>query len=117
MGTASASYTYGGDTNHTGSADSKNFAITKATITVTVTGTQTFGRRPELLLHPESLHPGGRRDVHRVHRTDATASSNVGSTYHVLVGTCTGLTTDANHQIAYSDGGFTVTKADFDSRL
>ena len=111
VGTASASYTYGGDTNHTGSADSKNFAITKATITVTVTGTQTFGGAPSYSYTQSPSTPvvGGTLTGCT---TDATASSNVGSTYHVLVGTCTGLTTDANHQIAYSDGGFTVTKAD-----
>jgi hypothetical protein len=32
----------------------------------------------------------------------------------VLVDSCTGLTTDGNHQITYADGGFTVTKADAD---
>src|SRR5207237_398076 len=38
-GTASASYTYGGDDNHTGSADSKTFAIAKASTTTVVTCT------------------------------------------------------------------------------
>src|SRR5262249_54917681 len=36
-GTATASYTYAGDANHTGSSDSKNFAIGKADATVVVT--------------------------------------------------------------------------------
>ncbi|MDE3068888.1 MAG: Ig-like domain repeat protein [Verrucomicrobiota bacterium] len=36
-GTATASYTYAGDANHTGSADSKDFAIAKANATITVT--------------------------------------------------------------------------------
>jgi hypothetical protein len=37
-GTATASYTYGGDANHNGSNDSKNFAINKANATCSVTG-------------------------------------------------------------------------------
>ena len=36
-GTASASYTYAGDANHTGSSDSKNFTIDKAASTTLVT--------------------------------------------------------------------------------
>ena len=36
-GTATASYTYGGDTNHDGSSDSKTFEITKANATINVT--------------------------------------------------------------------------------
>src|SRR5207244_7219664 len=36
-GTATASYTYAGDPNHDGSSDSKNFEITKASTTTTVT--------------------------------------------------------------------------------
>ena len=36
-GTATASYTYAGDANHTGSSDSKNFTIDKASSTTTVT--------------------------------------------------------------------------------
>jgi hypothetical protein len=37
-GTATASYTFDGDDNHTGSSDSKTFTIIKATPTVSVTG-------------------------------------------------------------------------------
>src|SRR5437899_6209693 len=37
VGTATASYTYAGDANHEGSSDSKNFEITKASTTTTVT--------------------------------------------------------------------------------
>jgi hypothetical protein len=37
VGTASASYTYGGDANHTGSSGSDTFAITRATSTTVVT--------------------------------------------------------------------------------
>ena len=36
-GTATASYTYGGDANHTGSSDSKNFTIDKAASHTVVT--------------------------------------------------------------------------------
>ena len=36
-GTATASYTYAGDANHTGSSDSENFTIDKASSTTTVT--------------------------------------------------------------------------------
>ena len=36
-GTATASYTFAGDANHTGSSDSKNFTIDKASSTTTVT--------------------------------------------------------------------------------
>src|SRR4029077_19479901 len=36
-GTATASYTYGGDANHTDSSDSKHFTIDKASSTTTVT--------------------------------------------------------------------------------
>jgi hypothetical protein len=37
VGTATASYTYAGDANHDGSSDSKNFQITKASATISVT--------------------------------------------------------------------------------
>jgi hypothetical protein len=37
VGTATASYSYAGDTNHDGSSDSKNFDITKANATINVT--------------------------------------------------------------------------------
>jgi hypothetical protein len=37
VGTATASYTYAGDSNHEGSSDSKNFEITKANATISVT--------------------------------------------------------------------------------
>src|SRR5437879_11463849 len=37
VGTATASYTYAGDSNHEGSSDSKNFEITKASSVTTVT--------------------------------------------------------------------------------
>jgi hypothetical protein len=37
VGTATASYTYAGDSNHDGSSDSKNFEITKANATISVT--------------------------------------------------------------------------------
>jgi len=37
VGTATASYTYAGDANHDGSSDSKNFEITKANATISVT--------------------------------------------------------------------------------
>ena len=36
-GTATASYTFAGDDNHTGSSDSKHFTIDKASSTTTVT--------------------------------------------------------------------------------
>ena len=48
VGTASASSTYVGDANHTGSSDIKTFAITKATPIVSVTGgTFTFDGTPK----------------------------------------------------------------------
>jgi len=37
VGTATASYTFAGDANHSGSSDSKTFAISQATSTTTVT--------------------------------------------------------------------------------
>src|SRR5207253_11158196 len=37
VGTATAGYTYAGDSNHDGSSDSKNFEITKASTTTSVT--------------------------------------------------------------------------------
>jgi hypothetical protein len=44
VNTASASYTYGGDANHDGSSDSKNFSINKAnTSTVAGSASATFG--------------------------------------------------------------------------
>ena len=86
------------------------FQILKATITVTVSGTQTFAGTPGYSFgqSPVATAVGG---ALAGCAPDATGSSPVGSSYHVLVATCTGLTTDANHQIAYADGGLTVTKA------
>ena len=40
VGTATASYTFGGDANHTGSADSKSFGITKAASSTSLTASQ-----------------------------------------------------------------------------
>jgi hypothetical protein len=43
VGTVTASYTYAGDANHTGSSDSKKFDITKAPVTITAgSGTATY---------------------------------------------------------------------------
>jgi hypothetical protein len=46
-GTATASYTFAGDTNHSGSNDSKNFTIDKAVVTVTAgSGSATYDGTP-----------------------------------------------------------------------
>ncbi|HJX89581.1 MAG TPA: PxKF domain-containing protein [Pyrinomonadaceae bacterium] len=41
VNTASASFTFTGDTNHNGSSDSKNFSIDKRTLTASITGNPT----------------------------------------------------------------------------
>ena len=101
------------DGNHQITYADGGFTVTKATITVTVSGTQTFGGSPSFSYtqNPSTPVVGGTLSGCG---TNATASSPVGSGYVVQVGTCTGLTTDGNHQITYADGGFTVTKANAD---
>jgi hypothetical protein len=77
---------------------------------VTVAGTRTFAGSPSFSYSQSPVSPAVGGSLSEC-GTDTTASSSVGSTYHVLVASCTGLTTDGNHQISYTDGGSTVTKA------
>src|SRR5439155_23614379 len=82
-------------------ADTTVTATFKQTITVTVSGTQTFGGTPSFSFtqNPSTPTVGGALTGCT---TDATATSPVGTGYNVLAGTCSGLTTDANHQIVYT---------------
>jgi len=99
------------DSDHQISYADGGFTVTKATITVTVSGTRVFGGAPSFSFTQNPSTPRGRRDAVRAAPPTRRPSSSVGSGYHVLFGTCTGLSTDSDHQISYADGGFTVTKA------
>jgi hypothetical protein len=52
--TASASYTFAGDTNHTGSSDTKNFSIGRAPVTATAAAARRFMTARRTLQTPAS---------------------------------------------------------------
>ena len=104
VGTATASYTYAGDANHDGSSDSKNFEITKASTTTTVTcpASETYTGAP---LTPCSVTVTG-----------ANLSLTPGANYanNTNVGTATASYTyagDSNHDGSSDSKNFEITKA------
>jgi hypothetical protein len=89
-GTATASYTYGGDANHTGSSDSKNFTIDKATATVTLSNlSYAFDGTPKSAT--ATTNPAG-LSVSITYNGSSTPPSAVGS--YAVVATIT----DPNYQ-------------------
>src|SRR6185295_7844008 len=104
-GTATASYTYGGDANHTGSSDSKNFTIDKAASHTAVTC-------------PDSLiYDGSARRPCSVAVTGAgglTLTPAANYSHNTDAGTATASYTyagDANHDGSSDSKDFTIQKA------
>ena len=67
-GTATASYTFAGDTNHTGSSDSKNFTITAKDVTASITAAdKVYDGNDQRRLHvrAEREHRARRRHLRR----------------------------------------------------
>ena len=105
VGTATASYTYAGDSNHDGSSDSKSFAITKASSTTTVTcpASETYtGAAIEPCTATATGAGGLSQSVTLVYTNNTNAGSATASA------TFGG---DANHDGSTGNGGFTITKA------
>ena len=105
-GTATASYTFAGDDNHTGSSDSKDFTIEKASSTTTVScaaGPFTFDGTSQT---PCTVHVTGAGGLDL---TPAASYSN-----NVAAGTATASYTfagDANHTGSSDSKHFTIDKA------
>jgi len=105
-GTATASYTYGGDANHTGSSDSKHFTIDKASSTTTVScgaGPFTYTGSAQT---PCSAHVAGAGGLSA--DPDPVYSNNTDA------GTATASYTyggDANHAGSSDSKHFTIDKA------
>jgi hypothetical protein len=106
-GIATASYTYAGDDNHTGSSDTKNFTIGKASSTTTVTingGPFTYNGSAQT---PATVIVTGAGGLNTT--PDADYLNNINA------GTATGSYTyagDANHDGSSDSKNFTITKAD-----
>jgi hypothetical protein len=104
-GTATASYTYAGDANHTGSSDSKTFVIGKATTTTTVT-----------IVGGPFTYTGSAITPATVSVTGANLSLTPTSDYanNTNAGTATASYTyagDANHLVSSDSKNFTIAKA------
>src|SRR5437867_978823 len=105
-GTATASYTFAGDANHTGSSDSKTFTIGPASSTTTVScpaTAQTYAGAP---LNPCTASYSGAGGL----------SGSLTPTYsdNINVGTATArasFTGDANHTGSSATGSFTIGQA------
>jgi MBG domain (YGX type)/Bacterial Ig-like domain (group 3)/Carboxypeptidase regulatory-like domain len=106
VGTATASASYGGDNNHTGSSDSKNFSITKAgsTTTVVCPASETYTGAAITPCTATATGAGGLNAsvtpvnyTNNVNAGSATASATYGG--------------DANHDGSTGNSGFTINKA------
>ena len=105
-GTATASYAYAGDTNHTGSSDSKSFTIAKASSTTTVScpaGPHVYSGSP---LTPCTASVSGAGSLFQavtvVHSNNTNAgTANADATYGG----------DANHNGSSDGETFTIDKA------
>ena len=107
-GTATASASYAGDVNHAGSSDSKNFEITKASSTVTVTcpGTsQTYNGSPQAPCTAEATGVG---------MSPVNVSASLVYSNNTNVGTATADASwagDADHTGNTGSSSFTISQA------
>ena len=104
-GTATASYTYGGDANHTGSSDSKNFTIDKAASHTVVTC-------PDSLIYDGSARTPCSVAVTGAGGLSLTPAPNY--SHNTDAGTATASYTyagDANHDGSSDSKDFTIQKA------
>lgn len=104
VGTASASATYGGDTNHTASTGTATFEITKASATVTAgSGTKVYGT-PDPAMPPSS---SGFFEAMTLSQTRAPGE-DVGN--YATNATAAGATL-GNYDVTYIAGNLAITKA------
>ncbi|MFD1489088.1 MBG domain-containing protein, partial [Ancylobacter vacuolatus] len=99
--------------NYTLSYETGAFTVTPATLTVTATGTQTYGSTTPSYDFSASGWMNGQGDSNLsglAYSTTATASSNVGGAYTATAsgGTLTGAAT-GNYTLTYEAGAFSVT--------
>jgi DNA/RNA endonuclease G (NUC1) len=104
VGTATASYTFAGDLNHDGSSDSKNFQITRASTTTTVT------------CPTSETYTGAALTPCSVAVTGANLNLTPGASYanNTNVGTATASYTfagDSNHDGSSDSKTFAITRA------
>ncbi len=105
VGTATAIATFVGDNNHSGSSDSKTFAITPTVLNVTASnGTMVYGGTVPAItaVYDPNITPA----IPATCVTDATVSSPVGS----YTSTCSGAA-DPNYTFSYTAGAVRVTPA------
>jgi hypothetical protein len=104
VGTATASYTYAGDSNHEGSSDSKTFQITRASTTTTVN------------CPPSVTYTGAALTPCSVTVTGANLNLTPGASYanNINVGTATAsyaYAGDSNHEGSSDSKTFEITRA------
>ena len=112
VGTATASYTYAGDANHSGSSDSKTFAINQKSLTITaVNATKQYSDPIPAFTVTYSGFASGEGPANLggtlACTTTATAMSGPGN-YPI---TCSGATS-SNYAIGYVGANLAVTKED-----
>src|SRR2546422_6893049 len=103
-GTATASYTFAGDANHTGSSDSKAFTIGQASSTTVVTcpsAAQTYTGSPQTPCSATATGAGGLNVA--VEPLTYTNNTNVGT-----AGASATYAGDANHTGGTGTGSFTI---------
>src|SRR5216117_1343212 len=106
-GTATASYTFAGDANHTRSSDSKAFTIGQASSTTVVTcpsAAQTYTGSPQTPCSATATGAGGLNVA--VAPVTYTNNTNVGT-----AGASATYAGDANHLGSTGTGGFTIDRA------
>jgi len=102
--TATASYTFAGDANHTGSSDSKNFSIGTATATINVAGyTGAY----------DGNSHGASGTATGVNGEDLSALLNIGASFTNVPGGTAHWTFagNGNYEVASGDVNITITKA------
>ena len=102
--TASASYTFAGDANHTGSSDSKTFSIAKASATINVIGfTGVYDGNPH----------GASGTATGVNAEDLSSLLNFGASFTNVPGGTAHWTFagNTNYSVASGDVNITITKA------
>src|SRR5436190_1793940 len=104
-GTATASATYGGDANHTGSSDSKTFTIDKADSTVTVScpDSRTFTGEA---IEPCTASVSGVGGLNQPLSVDYTHNTNAGT-----ASASASYGGDGNHTASTGSGSFKIDKA------
>jgi hypothetical protein len=110
-GTAAANASFAGDANHLGSADSKNFTIDKASLTITAADkTKVYGdANPTLTGILVGLKPGDA--ITATYSTVATTTSSVGNYAIVPAAVDSTPAKLANYTVTLNNGSLSVTKA------